>query len=452
MTGDLLWPGLHRAGDLFGDMAVVAAMVEVEVAWSAALERAGLAPAGSAAAVGKVVLAPDDLAALVEEAEGSGNPLIPLLGQVRAQVRTESPDAAAAVHRGLTSQDVVDTALVRCAQACLAALAADLDHLVASTAALADRHRQTLMAARTLGQHALPSTFGARAAGWRQGLAAARDQVTRCLARLPVQAGGAAGTMAATVEVCRAAGSANPVAAAEALMRDLAQALGLQAAAPWPTARFPVTAVGDALVTASDALGHLANDVVLQSRPEIGELSEPAGRGRGVSSAMPQKRNPVLSVLIRRHAMSAPLLATQLHIASAGAVDERPDGAWHLEWTALRDLSRRTVAAARQAVELVDGIEVHVETMRANLDAALPGILAERLVPALADALPGGRAQATDLLATSENVDDLVLRVTSADGARLTADEVRALADPTAYLGWADRLVDLAILPETSGK
>jgi 3-carboxy-cis,cis-muconate cycloisomerase len=449
MTGDLLWPGLHRAGGLFGDARVVAAMVEVEAAWSAALERVGLAPAGSAAAVGKVVVTPDDLAALVVEAEGGGNPLIPLLGRIRAEVQAESPDAAAAVHRGLTSQDVVDTALVRCAQACLEVLGADLDHLVASTAALADRHRRTLMAARTLGQRALPTTFGARAAGWCQGLDASREQVTRCLTQLPVQAGGAAGTMAATVDVCRAAGSADPVAAAEALVRDLAHTLGLQAAPPWHTARFPVTAIGDALGTASDALGHLANDVVLQSRPELGELSEPAGPGRGVSSAMPQKRNPVLSVLIRRHAMSAPLLAAQLHVAAAGAVDERPDGAWHVEWAALRDLCRRTVSAARQAVELVDGIEVHVETMRANLEAALPGILAERLVPALAAALPGGQAQAMDLLATSANVDDLVLRVTSADGARLTADEVRALADPTAYLGWADRLVDLATLPET---
>ncbi|HET7398648.1 MAG TPA: lyase family protein [Intrasporangium sp.] len=467
MSADLLWPGLHRAGGLFDDAAMVAAMVDVEAAWLRALAGAGLAPPGAAEAVESLDLAALDLAALAVEAEAGGNPVIPLLAALRASLPPSSqisagldiamttsspPDNGGAgeaagrlLHLGLTSQDVLDTALVLCARTCLTAVAADLDALVEASAALADRHRGTVMAARTLGQHAVPTTFGARAAGWCRGLVAAREAVARCLETLPVQVGGAAGTMARAVEVCRAAGSADPVAATERLVRDLAQALGLQVVAPWHTTRHPVTGIADTLVTVSDALGHVANDVALQSRPEVAELAEPAGAGRGASSAMPQKRNPVLSVLLRRHAQSAPLLAAQLHLAAAGALEERPDGAWHIEWAGLRDLCRRTVAATRQARELLEGLHVDAPAMRAHVDAALPGLLAERLVPALASLLDGGRGAASSLVSSAASPAELVDAAVSASAGRLTEADVRALLDPTAYLGWAGELVDGAV-------
>jgi 3-carboxy-cis,cis-muconate cycloisomerase len=144
---------------------------------------------------------------------------------------------------------------------------------------------------------------------------------------------------------------------------------------PWHTARAPLTRFADALVTATDAWGRIANDILIRSRPEIGELREGTG---GSSSAMPNKRNPVLSVLIRRAALAAPPLAATLHTAAASAVDERPDGAWHLEWATVRTLTRRAVVAASQTAELLAGLEVDERRMAATLEAARPGIDAEQ--------------------------------------------------------------------------
>jgi 3-carboxy-cis,cis-muconate cycloisomerase len=139
---------------------------------------------------------------------------------------------------------------------------------------------------------------------------------------------------------------------------------------PWHTTRTPVTEVADALVRCTDAWGRIASDVVTLARPEIAELTEPATRDRGGSSSMPQKRNPVLSILIRRAAISAPPLAATLHTAAALANDERPDGAWHAEWDTLRTLARRTVVAGSQCNELLAGLEVHPEQMAKNLGSA----------------------------------------------------------------------------------
>ncbi len=200
------------------------------------------------------------------------------------------------------------------------------------------------MAGRTLTQHAVPITFGLKAAGWLDGILDAAVDLTTAGTALPVQAGGAAGTAAALAEL---AGS--PVAV-ETAGAALASRLGLAVSAPWHTRRRPVTRVGDALVGLVDALGHVANDVVLLARPEVGELSEGTGGG---SSTMPQKQNPVLATLLRRAALTAPLLGAQLHAAAAAAVDERPAGAWHAEWAPLRALTRITLVAADQAADLL---------------------------------------------------------------------------------------------------
>jgi 3-carboxy-cis,cis-muconate cycloisomerase len=170
-----------------------------------------------------------------------------------------------------------------------------------------------------------------------------------------------------------------------------------------------VTRIGDALVRCTDAFGHIAGDVLTLSRPEIGELAEATVTGRGGSSTMPHKVNPVLSVLIRRASLAAPLTAAQLHLAAAESRDERPDGAWHLEWPALRTLCRRTVIAAGQTTELLAGLRVHPDRMRATLESAGPDILAERRA---LDALPGGDSSAgghTDYLGATNLIIDAVL-------------------------------------------
>ncbi|BBY08212.1 hypothetical protein MNVI_35300 [Mycobacterium noviomagense] len=224
------------------------------------------------------------------------------------------------------------------------------------------------MVARTLTQHAIPTTFGAKAAGWLNGVVDAYQQLAALAT--PAQIGGAAGTLAATTELAAlATGSDDPAEMSVRLAQTATTALGLDARMPWHTTRTPVTAVADTLVAYTDAWGRIASDVVVLARPEIGELSEPALANRGGSSTMPHKRNPVLSILIRRAAIAAPPLAATLHTAAALANDERPDGSWHAEWDTLRTLARRTVAAGSQCSELVAGLEINSHRMAENLAA-----------------------------------------------------------------------------------
>jgi 3-carboxy-cis,cis-muconate cycloisomerase len=346
---DLLWPGDERAGGLFTDDAVLAALARVETAW--------LAAQGVSADLEKL-LGPDDAATVARRAESGGNPVIPLLALLRERLG-DSP-AARQLHRGLTSQDTLDTALVLCSREAVSRIRAEVSAQVFELTRLAAEHRATPRAGRTLTQHAVPITFGLTVASWLGGVL---DAASHLPARFPIQIGGAAGNLA------------GPHTAGPGLVAVAAEALSLEVAPPWHTRRAPVTRLGDALTGCTDAWGHIANDVLTGSRPEIGELSEARGGG---SSAMPQKRNPTLSVLIRRAALAAPGLAATLHTAAAGQLDERPDGPWHVEWATLRTLARRTVVAASQTAEMLAGLRVHTDRMAANLEAARPGIDAER--------------------------------------------------------------------------
>ena len=371
---DLFWPGDERAGDLMGQPALLAAMVRVEAAWLASLCGHGVAPEQAyddlAGLVGET-----DVAVIATDAEPGGNPVVPLVGLLRDRVRPRNEAAATWLHRGLTSQDVLDTALSLCLRDVLGRVAAELRSQTDTLADLAQRHRGTLMVGRTLTQPAVPITFGVKAASWLDGVVDAAESVAAAADELPAQLGGAAGTMAAATEL------AGPERAL-AMVRDTGHALGLQGGAPWHSQRGRVTRTGDALVRCTDTWGRIANDVLTGSRPEIGELTEGSGGG---SSTMPHKANPVLSVLVRRAALAAPTTAAQLHLAAGEANDERPDGAWHTEWTALRDLGRRTVVAGSQTTQLLGSLQVHADAMKDNLAAALPGVLAEqRTMAALA--------------------------------------------------------------------
>jgi 3-carboxy-cis,cis-muconate cycloisomerase len=365
----LLTPGTHRAAGAFDDAALVRTMVQVEVAWLRALASVGALDAEEVAAVEKAVGAwSPDLAALGAATEAAGNPVVPLVKALRDAVGDER--RAGIVHRGLTSQDVLDTALVLLARDGLTRVRADLAAAARALAGLADQHRASVMAGRTLTQYAVPVTFGLKAAQWLAGVLDAREHVDRVLAGLPVQCGGAAGTLALVGEL-----TDQPRAAAAAFADELGLAWP---GVPWHTNRSTVTRVGAALVEATDALGVLAADVALLSRPEIAELREGAVPGRGGSSTMPHKQNPVLSVLVRSAALQAPLLGAQLHLAAAQAVDERPDGAWHSEWPAVRRLLELAVTAASQAAELVAGLDVDTAAMTARATAAADDLLAER--------------------------------------------------------------------------
>jgi len=317
---ELFWPGDRRAGDLFTDRAFLEAMVAVEAAW-----------AGVELAVPEGAL----------DVEAGGNPVIPLLAALRAA----HPDVT--LHEGLTSQDVLDTALMLLLAETFATVEDDVRRIMARLDALAVEHRETPMAGRTLTQPAQPITFGDKVASWAYGVREARIDLEGCA--FPVQCGG-------------------PVGLGLARQAELAERLGLDDAPPWHTVRRPVTRAGDALVATTDACGRIARDVLVLSRPEIGELSEAVGGG---SSSMPHKANPVLSVLVRRAALTTPMLAATLHLAAADQVDERADGAWHAEWDTLRLLARRTAVAAAQTAELLEGLRVHPERMAHNLECLL---------------------------------------------------------------------------------
>ncbi|MDQ4045788.1 MAG: lyase family protein, partial [Actinomycetota bacterium] len=276
------------------------------------------------------------------------------------------------------------------------------------------------------------------------GLAAAACRLDAL--ELPVQTGGAAGTLAAGT-VLTAGTSTNPFGLAD----DLAAQLGLAAApAPWHTNRLAVTSLGDALAGVVDALGKIAADILFLSRPEVAEVAEPRAPGRGVSSAMPQKQNPVLSVLVRSAALQAPALAAQLHLAAATFNDERPDGAWHAEWPALRQLLALALGAAGHVRELAEGLQVFPDAMRRNLDLSGPLLLSEGVGAAVAPLLSVDEAGA-DGKQQLQAVVDRTMQAPAAEQAatyrrllrqavpadNLSGDELDRLLDPASYLGQA---------------
>jgi 3-carboxy-cis,cis-muconate cycloisomerase len=361
---DLFWPGDELADQLMSDAAFLAAMVAVEQAWLDGLVDAGIAPLDAGADLAGVVT-DGDIEWVARGAGADGNPASGLVGLLRD--RTPAPTAQW-LHRGLTSQDVVDTALVLCARDVLVRIEDEFATQVLALAELAEEHRAAPALARTLTQAALPSTLGAKFARWLTGVLDAAEPLTALLPSLPVQAGGAVGSLAAATEL------SGSVDGAIALSDSMAAALRLAPAPPWHTTRSAVTRLGDALVSCCDAWGHIAADVATMSRPELGELAEATGGG---SSTMPHKNNPVRSVLIRRAALVAGPLGATLHAAAGASVDERSDGAWHAEWATLRTLARHTVVAAVHTSELVTGLRVDEARAAANLSAA-DGLLSEQ--------------------------------------------------------------------------
>ncbi|MCH5644734.1 3-carboxy-cis,cis-muconate cycloisomerase [Gordonia sp. ABSL49_1] len=389
---DLFWPGDHRAGSLMSDAAFVDALVAVEDAWLGCLVDGGVAPDDAATDMTGFVTA-EDPERLAAGAEREGNPVTGLVALLRE--RTQGA-AAQWIHRGLTSQDVVDTAVMLCLQDAVARVARDVDEQIRVLVGLVEKYRDAPMLAHTLTQPALPSTAGKKFAVWLSGVLDAASTLDSVPA-FAVQMGGAAGTLAATTELT---GSPD---AAVAMSDALADRLGLARALPWHTTRAPITRVADALVGCTDTWGHIANDVLVGSRGEISELTEAAGGG---SSTMPHKSNPMLSVLIRRSALAAPALGATLHTASASSVDERSDGGWHVEWSTVRTLARRTVVAAGQTTDLLVGLRVGTDRSRSNLEAA-QGILAEQSTMAeLADRTPAS----TYLGAVDHQIDTILER------------------------------------------
>ncbi|MFI0806683.1 3-carboxy-cis,cis-muconate cycloisomerase [Streptomyces echinatus] len=431
----LLAPGreLSGAASETGDPAYLRALLDAEAALTRAQAALGLAPAAAAAAVtGAAVPDGFDVRGLAARAAQGGNPVIPLVADLTGAVGEEYGPY---VHRGATSQDIMDTATMLVAVRALEPVLADLGRTERALAGLAAEHRDTVMPGRTLTQHAVPTTFGLKAAGWRSLVLDARDRVTRVRESLPAQLGGAAGTLAAF--------GAYGAGDAEALTRAYARETGLAApVTPWHTLRTPIADLAGCLAFTAGALGKLAVDVLTLSRTEIGEVSEGTGGG---SSAMPHKANPVSATLLVAAARRAPQLAATLY-GSLVAEDERPAGAWHAEWEPLRDLLRLVGGAAGHAAGLAEGLRVHPAAMRRNLDATRGLIVAERLSAALSPVL--GRARAKELLtelARRAHTEDRPLRELLAEQQELRGVDLDDMSDPARCTGFAGILTDRAL-------
>lgn len=417
--------------DAVGDDAWLRGMLDAEAALAAAGATVGLVPPDAAdrvrAACDSVEV---DLAALGRDAAAAGNPVVPL---VRLLERAAGEDAGPYVHRGATSQDVLDTAMVLVARRALGLVAADVVRCADAAGSLAATHRDTVMAGRTLLQQALPTTFGVKAAGWCLALDGAARRLDVVRATLPAQLGGAVGTLSA----------AGPDALA--LVDAYAAELGLVAPdLPWHTLRLPVGDVAGALGTAAGVLAKVALDVVLLAQSEVAEVVEGAP-GRGGSSTMPHKRNPVAAVSARAAARRAPGLVTTL-LSAMEQEHERAAGPWHAEWQALSDLLATVGSAASWLADCLEHLRVDADRMRDNLEAAGPGSATEALAGALAPGL--GRGAAHDLVADAAR-SPAGLRTALLEQASVTAllsdAQLDTLLDPASSVGHAAALVDRAL-------
>jgi len=419
------------------DRAWVQAMLDVVAALARAESRTGVIPAAAADDIANHCRVDEfDVAQLGRAAVRSANPVIPLINALRAAVPR---DAAPFVHHGATSQDILDTAMMLIARRGLDLVLADLEQAAASAAALADRHRTTVMAARTLLQHALPTTFGLKAAGWLAAIVEARSELIRVRrGRLAVQFGGAAGTMAALSD------------RGLDVSRELAAELTLsEPTVPWHTARGRVVEVATALGIAAGVAGKVAVDVVLLAQTEVGEVSESTVAGRGASSALPQKHNPVDAIEILAavrgiNAQVAVLLAAMLQ------EHERAVGAWQAEWPAFAETLRLAGGAVFRLASLLAGLQVDPARMRRNLDLSGGSIMAEHVVMMLGERI--------DLVMARALVDTAVSAATSTgrpfkDVVRedptitthLKPEELAAALEPSGYLGVGQLLIDRAL-------
>ena len=384
----LLAPMLSSAAmrAICDDVACLQHMLDFEAALARAEAANGVIPASAADTIAKSCKASSfGLGALAEAATRSGNLAIPLVKALTAEVARAGADAARYVHWGATSQDVIDTATMLTLRAAIDALLGDIDRAIIGFAELARRHRNTPVVARTWLQHALPMPFGLKLAEYAAALHRSRMRLQRFRSEgLALQFGGAAGTLAALGD------KGLPVA------KSLAQELRLPLPdAPWHTHRDRIAEAASVFAILSGTCGKIARDVQLMMQTDVAEAFEPSGEGRGGSSTMPHKRNPVVAATALAAATMAPNLAATIFAAQVQD-HERSAGPWHAEWPTLPMLLLITSGALASTVDIAEGLEVDAARMRVNLDATHGLIMAEAVTMALAEKI--GKSEAHHLM------------------------------------------------------
>lgn len=429
-----------RFREVVGGRAWLQAMLEVEAALALAEARAGLIPAEAAEAISKCCDAelfdPEEIG---RQGRAAGNPVPPLVRALTEAVSGVSEDAARYVHKGATSQDVTDTAAMLVTRRSLTLVLAELDGVAAACARLAGEHRATVMPGRTLLQQALPTTFGLKVACWLVAVVEARRRLLDVRnTGLAAQLGGAAGTLASL------GGNGTWV------LEEFARELGLaEPVVPWHTDRAHIAEVGGALSLVAGVLEKVSQDVILMAQTEVGEVAEPLGEGRGGSSTLPHKRNPILSVTAAANARRVRDLAHTLMAAMAGE-HERAAGAWHSEWEALSDALALTGGTAAAVREVTEGLQVHPDRMRENLDVTRGLLLSENVTTVAAQKL--GRLKAHDLVEAAcrralhegKPLREVLLE-DAALSEVLSEAEIDTALDPAHYLGSAGEFVDRAL-------
>ncbi len=418
---------------VLADAAFVGALVEVEIALARAEARAGVIPPAAAERIAAVKAQTIDVAALAAGTTRSGFPIIALVKELQKQAGAE---AAPFVHWGATTQDIMDTACVLQLRSAAELFKTRLGEIVRSLSALSAAHRRTVLAGRTHSQQALPITFGLKAAAWLAPLIRHLQRLDEILPRLlVVQFGGAAGTLAALGD--------KGLAVAQALADELKLGLPVM---PWHAQRDALVEFAGWLSLVTGSLGKMAQDVILLSQTEIGEVGESAEKDRGASSTMPQKSNPIPSELMVTAARMNAALLSALHNAQIQE-QERATHGWQMEWLSLPQMIALTGGALEHARYLAASLQVDAAAMRANIARADGVILAEAAVFALAAAMPRQKAEelvkraCAAALAEHRPLIEVVRRLADGQTGGASIDWT-ALARPENYLGETEKMID----------
>ena len=435
----LLAPFLSSAAmrAICDDKTYLQYMLDFESALARAEAVTGTIPAAAAKAIGKACVADQyDIAVLADGATNSGNLAIPLVKLLTANVARIDPDASRHVHWGTTSQDVIDTATVLQLGAGIGALLDDLDRAIAGFAKLANQHRRTATVARTLLQHALPMPFGLKLAEYAAALHRSRMRLKRLRKEtLVLQFGGAGGTLAAL--------GADGLKIAEQLAKELSLPLP---DAPWHTHRDRIAEAASVFAILAGTCGKIARDISLLMQTDVAEAFEPAAEGRGDSSTLPHKRNPVAAAAALAAATMAPNLAATIFAAQIQE-HERSAGLWHAEWPTLPTLMLVTSGALSAIVDIAEGLDVDIERMRTNLDSTHGLVMAEAVSMALAAKV--GKSDAHKIVEAASRIsikEKIHLRDALIKDKRITAHIDAAtlvkLFEPMSYQGVSQVLID----------